>query len=126
MKKVFRSASLMLFLLICFSACPEPGTNGPMDNAGALVNSVWAGETPRPGDWLTITFKPEAKVVWSFSLDNTTNEWDYTFDTVENNGTIDSGESWNPDPDGFTINGDTLTVTNYGDHGEVRDFKRYR
>jgi outer membrane protein assembly factor BamE (lipoprotein component of BamABCDE complex) len=127
MNNFFRGTMLLavLFALTFFTGCPTPGTSGPEDNADALINSVWFGETPRDGDWLTIAFKGEGKVIWSFSSDNTSNEWDYTFDT-DNAGTVIS-EAWNPCPNGFTINGDTLTVTNYGSHsGPARNFTRVR
>ena len=126
MKQFVRSAALSLILAsIYFTACPEGGTE-IIDNADALVNTVWAGETPREDDWLTISFLPEGKVIWSFTIDNTTNEWEYTFNTV-NTGTITTGIPWNPAPNGFTVNGDILTVTNYGNHaGAPRDFRRVR
>jgi outer membrane protein assembly factor BamE (lipoprotein component of BamABCDE complex) len=127
MNKFFRGTLLFAALLTVtfFTGCPTPGTSGPENNADALVNSVWLGETPRDGDWLTIAFKPEGKVMWAFSIDNSINEWDYTFDT-DNAGTISSA-AWNPCPNGFTINGDTLTVTNYGNHdGAARNFTRVR
>jgi hypothetical protein len=103
----------------------------------SLVNTVWAGKTPRAGDWLTISFKDietaiagstEAglRTIWSFSFDNSTNNWGYTFDGTARTGTITSG-GWNPAPDGFTVSedGTTLTITNYGSHtGGPREFKR--
>jgi uncharacterized repeat protein (TIGR02543 family) len=108
--------------------------------ADSLVNTVWAGETPRAGDWLTITFKnlskaisgseeTGARVIWSFNSDNSTNNWGYTYDDETKTGTIAHSGSWNPAPNGFSISEDgaTLTVTNYGYHGGApRDFKRLR
>jgi hypothetical protein len=104
-----------------------------------LVNSVWAGETPRPGDWLTITFKnltsaivgsteTGERVIWSFATDNTTNNWGYTYNSTTKTGTITAG-GWNPAPDGFSISADgkTLIITHYGSHeGEAREFNRLR
>ena len=133
MRKKFHGAMLPLtfVLIVFFSGCPEPGTHITGDNSAALVNSVWAGETPRPGDWLTITFKsegsPKGAAIWSFSGDNTTNEWGYTFNTA-NAGivTVPAG-SWNPAPNGFTVSEGILTITNYGSHGGAsREFKRVR
>ena len=104
---------------------PVPFTPGTLDPN--LINSVWAGETPRAGDWLTISFKPDNKVIWSFCFDNTTNEWEYSFDSTENSGTFTPSGPWNPAPNGFTIKDGILTVTNYGNHaGAPREFKRYR
>ena len=117
---------LILISLAIFAGCPEPGTeiiDGPFE----LVYSVWAGETPRPGDWLTIAFKPDGKVVFSFSIDNTSNEWEYAFDSDLKTGTIIVPGGWNPAPNGFSISGNTLTITNYGSHaGDSREFKRFR
>jgi hypothetical protein len=134
MKKFLRCIALLLVLisLIFFSGCPEPGTDNPMgDLADDLVGSVWGGETPRPGDWLTISFMSAGKVICSFSIDNTSNRWDYTYDNSTNTGTITNPypppDDWNPAPNGFTISDDTLTITNYGFHGGApRQFKRYR
>jgi len=130
MKKFFFGAILPMLLVqfFIFAGCPEPGTNiNNTDNSAALINSVWAGVTPRAGDWLTITFRPDNKVIWSFSFDNTTNEWEYSFNT-SNTGTISSPEGvWNPAPNGFTVSSNTLTITNYGSHsGFPREFKRVR
>ena len=127
MKTFFRGVvpPLLLASFVFFSGCPDAGTS-ITDNSGALVNSVWAGETPRAGDWLTITFMPQGEVVWSFSIDNSSNKWDYTF-TSANTGTISAPPPWNPCPNGFAVSGNTLTVVNYGSHeGAPRDFKRLR
>ena len=114
--------------LALLAGCPEPGAaviGG--DNTGALANSVWAGETPRAGDWLTITFRPENKAIWSFSIDNTSNEWGYSYNSAANAGTIAVSEGWNPAPGGFSISGDTLAIANYGSHsGPPREFRRLR
>jgi len=129
MKKIFYGVILpVLVSFFIFTGCPEPGTNiNDTDNSAALINSVWAGFTPRAGDWLTITFKPDGKVICSFSFDNTSNEWEYTFNT-SNTGTISTPEGvWNPAPNGFTISVNTLTITNYGSHsGLPREFKCVR
>ena len=124
MKKLLRGAVLLLVVCVLVTACPDGGIK-ITDYGAVLIDSVWAGETPRPGDWLTITFKPQGKVIWSFTIDNSTNVWEYTFDK-DNRGTIITPEgTWNPAPNGFTISGDTLTITNYGSHGgSPRDFQR--
>jgi len=115
----------ILISFVLFTACPEPGVD--ITDIDSLEYTVWAGETPRAGDWLTIAFQPEGKVVFSFSIDNSTNLWDYTFDKTTKKGTIDTGIPWNPAPNGFAINGDILTITNYGNHeGAPRNFQRYR
>jgi hypothetical protein len=122
MKKFFAALPLCC---VFFAACPEAGTT-TTDNTISLVNSVWAGETPRAGDWLTITFKTGGKVIWAFSADNTTNEWEYTFNSSASTGSITSS-GWNPAPDGFSISGNTLTITHYGSHeGSPREFKQLR
>jgi hypothetical protein len=129
MKKFLCRVMLPLAAFVFLTGCPEPGTTGTgADNGFVLINSVWAGETPRPGDWLTITFRQDGKVIMSFSYDNTSNEWEYTFDDSTNAGTIITPTGvWNPAPNGFTISGNTLTITNYGSHGGApREFKRYR
>lgn len=130
MKKIVRRALLPLILisLVLFAGCPDPGTDTPEDDSAALINSVWMGTTPQADGtgWLTITFKAENKVIWAFSADNTTNEWNYTFNTADK-GTISVPSGWNPCPNGFTVSGDTLTVTNYGNHeGDPRSFKQVR
>jgi hypothetical protein len=100
---------------------------------------VWAGETPRDGDWLTISFKDLTtaiagseetglRAIGSFSIDNSTNNWGYTYNVTTRAGTV-TASRWNPAPDGFTISedGKTLTITHYGNHeGDPREFKRLR
>jgi hypothetical protein len=100
-----------------------------------LADSVWAGKTPQANGtgWLTMTFKnlaepldeeaPEntgQRVICSFSVDNSTNNWGYTYDSTTKAGTITTGIPWNPASDGFTVSADgkTLTISNYGGHGE--------
>ena len=129
MKKLLRGVLLPLVVCVVITACPDGGIE-VIDYSAALVNSVWAGETPRSGDWLTITFKPNGKVIWSFTFDNTTNEWDFTFDK-NNKGTITNNnpppDNWNPAPNGFSVSGTTLTITNYGFHeGAPREFRQVR
>jgi hypothetical protein len=121
------------------SGMVESGTGTEPVPVASLVDSVWAGETPRAGDWLTISFKDietaiagsdetGLRTIWSFAIDNSTNNWGYTYDGSTKTGTISSG-GWNPAPNGFTISADgkTLTITNYGSHeGAPRSFKRLR
>jgi hypothetical protein len=96
-----------------------------------LVLSVFGGSTPQDNGkgWLTITFKADSIVIFSFSADNTTNAWEYSYNSTEKTGTITNpGGGWNPAPNGFTVSGDskTLTITNYGFHGgDPRTFNRY-
>jgi hypothetical protein len=98
---------------------PVPFTPGELP--ANLVNTVWAGETPREGDWATFTFKAEGKVIASFAVDNTTNEWTYTYDNNSKSGSFSGGLG------AFTISGDnkTLTITQYYAHG-LREFQRLR
>jgi hypothetical protein len=95
-----------------------------------LVNTVWAGETPQDSGhgWLTIAFKADGKVICSFSFDNSTNEWAYTYDVAATpQGTITNPSGWAPTPDGFTISDNTLTIVHYGSHaGDPRTFTRLR
>jgi hypothetical protein len=126
--KKFLCRVLLLAAFVFFIGCPEGGTTIlGSDNSSVLINSVWVGETPRSGDWLTITFRPEKKVTMSFSIDNTSNNWNYTFDD-KNQGTITNPNGdWVPAPNGFTVSGYILTITNYGFHGGAsREFKRVR
>jgi hypothetical protein len=98
----------------------------------ALTNAIYGGGTPQANNtgWLTLAFKADGKVVAAFNADNTTNEWQYVYDSAKKQGMITNPSGgWNPAPDGFTISGDTktLTITNYGFHGgDPRDFKRLR
>ena len=125
--------SLIFVSLIFFPGCQDASTKIiDAGNAAALIDTVWAGETPREGDWLTITFRPKGKVIWEFSIDNTTNEWNYSFN-FDNEGIISiPGGGWNPAPHGFTVNGDTLSIVNFGNHAPdanppvVHNFQRYR
>jgi len=128
MKKILLGLTFVMISLVFFSACPEPGVSITETQLDILDNTVWAGETPRPGDWLTILFLPEGKAVFSFSIDSTSNLWDYTYDKTKKTGSIDTGlPGFNIAPNGFTIKGNTLTITNYGSHaGDPRSFKRYR
>jgi hypothetical protein len=86
-----------------------------------LENSVWGGENPM-GAWTTFTFQGTAtnKVVVSFSQDNSTNNWDYSYTDGDKTGTMASLNA-------FTINAEEtiLSITNFFIHGP-KDFKRYR
>jgi hypothetical protein len=126
-KKVFFGFTLFVSLALLFTGCPDATKEDDVPLAG-IVNTVWAGETPRAGDWLTITFKDKDKIVLSFAIDNTSNEWNFTYDSGAKKGTIATGGSWSPAPEGFTISADakTLTIPNYGGHGGAREFKRLR
>jgi hypothetical protein len=99
---------------------PVPFT--PADLPADLVNTVWAGETPREGDWATFTFKADSKIVASFAVDNTTNDWTYTYDGDSKSGSFSGGGLG-----AFTIiaDGKTLVITAYYAHGP-REFKRLR
>jgi hypothetical protein len=99
---------------------PVPFTPGALP--ADLVNTVWGGETPRDGDWATFTFKTDGKAVASFAVDNTTNEWTYTYPDNSKSGSFSGG-----DLQAFTISNDgtTLVITTYYAHGP-REFKRFR
>ena len=122
--------SLLFASLIFFSGCQD-GSTDIIDagDAHELVGSVWAGETPREGDWLTITFRENNRVTMSFTYDDTTNDWQFTY--RNNEGTFIT-DGWNPAPQGFTVNGDTLSIVNFGNHAPnanppvVHTFQRYR
>jgi hypothetical protein len=101
---------------------PVPFTPGTLP--ADLVNTVWAGETPRStetGDWATFTFKTGGDVVVSFAGDNSTNGWTYIYDNEDKSGTI-TGPNWFNGE--FTINGEILTFPGY--MGGSREFKRFR
>jgi hypothetical protein len=136
MKKLLRNSVIFLTALmaILVMGCDNDSTQNddptptPDLRPHSLVESVWAGETPRSGDWLTITFKnletaiagsdeTGLRVIWSFSVDNSSNNWGYTYDSSTGIGTVISS-GWNPAPDGFSISADgkTLTITHYGNH----------
>ena len=104
---------------------PVPFTPG--DLAGDLAGSVWAGHTPAAGTWLTITFRPDNRVTMSFSHDNSSNDWEYTWDNADSSGTVITG-GWPIAPNGFTIDGNVLSITNFGNHNPqaVHSFQRYR
>jgi hypothetical protein len=137
-KSLFRTGTIVLSVVtvLLFLGCED---TPPSPYPVSLVNTVWAGETPRSGDWLTISFRnletaiagseeTGLRAIWSFVIDNTTNNWGYTYDAETGMGTITS-DGWNPAPDGFTISedGKTLTITHYGNHeGAPREFKRLR
>jgi hypothetical protein len=99
---------------------PVPFTPGTLP--AKLVNTVWGGETPRSGDWVTFTFQADNKVVASFSIDNTTNDWTYTYEDASKSGSFSGGGLG-----AFTISNDarTLVITGYYAHGP-REFKRFR
>ncbi|MDR1586346.1 MAG: hypothetical protein LBS57_02685 [Treponema sp.] len=142
MKKVFWKGFALCAVLavMFFTACENGTTDKDPANEGDLVNTVWAGGTPRQDDWLTISFTKleEAirgsdeigyRAVASFSIDNSSNNWGFTYDSEAKSGTVAVASGWNPAPNGFTISADgkTLTITNYGSHsGGSRDFKRLR
>jgi hypothetical protein len=139
MKQRFKMAALLLAGVLLLPGCPTPNDDPPPAALESLAGTVWAGETPRAGDWLTISFKnletaiagseeTGLRTVWSFGIDNSTNNWGYTYDAATGTGTIVSG-GWNPAPDGFSISADgtTLTIVHYGSHaGAPREFKRLR
>jgi hypothetical protein len=109
----------------------EPSPAGLPALPADLVLSVFGGSTPQDSGkgWLSISFKANNKAIFSFSADNTTNEWEYTYNAGTKTGTITNpGGGWNPAPNGFTMSddGNTLTITNYGSHsGGARTFNRY-
>lgn len=107
-KKVFFGFTLFVSLVLLFTGCPDATKEDDVPLADP-VNTVWAGETPRPGDWLTISFKAENKIVLSFAFDNTSNEWEFNYDAGAKKGTIITGSSWSPAPEGFTISADAKT-----------------
>ncbi|GHU84134.1 hypothetical protein FACS189473_0550 [Spirochaetia bacterium] len=66
----------------------NPFTPGALEGTtpDKLVNTVWSGATPQDGGrgWVTVTFKADSKVVFSFSSDdNTTNLWTVVENTTE-------------------------------------------
>ena len=92
-----------------------------------LEGSVWGGSTPQAENtgWLSLAFKAGGKIICAFSADNSTNEWDYTYNN-DRTGTITTGGGW-PGPGAFTVSedGNTLTFSNYGGHGSAKTFTRY-
>nr|MDR1277972.1 hypothetical protein [Treponema sp.] len=124
----FGISALLILSAAFFTGCPTETDDSP--TPVSLENTVWGGGTPQAGNtgWLTLAFKADNKVIAAFNADNTTNEWDYTYNT-DKIGTITVASGWNPAPDGFTISDDakTLTIVHYGNHeGTPREFKRLR
>jgi hypothetical protein len=134
-----KAAAVILLLALSvlnFSACDNGDNDVPLPLAD-LVDSVWGGETPRDDDWLTITFReiegtgvsgftgtPGSRAVCSFSVDNSTNNYAFTYDDKTKSGSITG--SWAPGD--FTIgkNNSTITFSNYGGHSGARSFARFR
>ena len=127
--KLVRSTTLILFAFMVFTACYDGGTN--IVYPATLLNTVWAGDGPRSGDWVTFTFYDDGDLVVSFSIDNSSNEWKYSYNSDKGTGTIITG-GWPVAPNGFTISGNTLSITNFGNHNPeanppiVHTFLRYR
>jgi hypothetical protein len=126
------AVGLLAFTLL-LAGCQDATDNddSPVDPdvpLASLVNTVWAGETPRSGDWLTMSFRDADKIVMSFIIDNSSSEWSFTYDAPKKTGTIVTGSPWSPAPEGFTVSTDAkiLTVKNYGGHGGDKQFKRLR
>jgi len=96
------------------SAEPSPSNLGIIEN-DYLVGTVWGGSTPASSGtaFLTITFQSDSKVICSFSYDNSTNEWTYTYNS-QSGGNISTDTGWKITPNGFTISGNTLTIPNFG------------
>ncbi|WP_157784170.1 hypothetical protein [Treponema primitia] len=125
MKRMFWKGAIALSMItaLLFLGC---SSDDPSHTPYPVLNTVWGGETPREDDWLTLVFKADGKVYSAFAIDNSKNEWDYTYDETTNTGTI-AASGWNPAPDGFSIDGKTLTIVHYGNHGGApREFKRLR
>jgi len=140
MKKFLRgtASSLVFFSLVFLAGCPDAGVT-VSDNTEALVNTFWAGETDRAGDWLTIAFLPDRMVAWTYVYENIWSRGEYTFDSA-NNGTIVFTHFPNPiealvqhyptgvtlAPSGFSVSGNTLTIANYRGQGASREFRKVR
>jgi hypothetical protein len=123
-----RYAAPVLALALALAGCGDPSEENDIP-LPSLVNTIWAGETPRSGDWLTVAFQGSGKVVMSFVADNSTNQWTFTYDDAAKTGTISTGSGWSPAPDGFSVSRDAmiLTIRNYGGHGGLpRMFRRVR
>jgi hypothetical protein len=88
-----------------------------------LLGTVWGGETPRgEEDWATFTFRADGKAIASFAIDNSTNEWEFTYTDSLKSGSFSGGGLT-----AFTISADgtTLIINPYYAHG-FREFKRFR
>jgi alpha-tubulin suppressor-like RCC1 family protein len=109
--------------------CPSPADSdspppppGP-EPAAQLENTVYGGLNPG-GAWVNVSFKADGKVICSFSNDNSTNEWSYTYQD-DRTGAISSG-GWSPGAFTLSADGGTLTFTNFGNHGASKTFDRLR
>jgi hypothetical protein len=97
-----------------------------------LVNTAWGGTTPQTSNtgWVTVTFKADNKVVFSFNSDNTTNLWT----VIANTATATKDEypyilqegnaSWMGPFKIVAGAADTLVFASW--MGAVRTFQRYR
>ncbi|MDR1902150.1 MAG: hypothetical protein LBQ88_07725 [Treponema sp.] len=135
---LFGMAALLTLSMVLFLACPTDDPKEEELPLASLKDSVWAGETPREHDWVTLTFKDltspiagsEAigrRVIASFAIDNSTNNWGYTYNAIAKTGAITS-TGWNPAPEGFSVSQDnkTMIIKNYGGHEADRSYKRLR
>jgi hypothetical protein len=126
MKKRFNYSVLaaLLVLTLGFTAGCSQGTGGVGGYPSTIENSVYGGLNPMNA-WVTITFKAGGKVVGAFSGDNTSNEWDYTYDADTGNGGFNA-TGWNPGDWKLNSSGNTLTFNNFGGHGNAIEFKQLR
>ncbi|MDR1058593.1 MAG: hypothetical protein LBL43_03510 [Treponema sp.] len=145
MKDIFKNRGLraaavilLAFSVLNFSACDNGGDNDVPLPLADLVNSVWGGGTPRADDWLTITFRdiegtavtgfegtPGLRAVCSFSADNSTNNYEFTYNEETKSGSI-TGSNWAPGDFTISKNNGAITFSNYGGGHGKQQFARFR
>ena len=93
-----------------------------------LAGSVWAGEGPREGDWVTAVFTSASRASVSFIFDNSTNVYTITTHThsggaaCDNNGKPQFASYMGP----FIISANDTTMTQPEWHNGTHTWKRYR
>jgi hypothetical protein len=124
------------------TAAESPANLGSL--SADLAGSVWGGSTPAGSNtaWLTLTFRPKRSsgedsmngtnvAVISYSHDNSTAVWDYSYDNDAKVGTAftnghkpdDGTTTWNPGAYYISVDGKTLTFTSF--MGGTRSVNRY-
>ncbi|MDR2501178.1 MAG: hypothetical protein LBD37_08905 [Treponema sp.] len=123
-------AALFFAASLVFTGCPTNAEDDPPPPpppaAVDLANAVYGGLNPG-GAWVTVAFKTGNKAVCAFSMDNTTNEFGYTY--LDNKtGSVSNATGSSFSLGAFTMNDDesVLTFTNFGGHGGALNFKRLR
>lgn len=111
-KKIVAVLALSVLMLMCVCACDKK--DGDSKKQGDVLEGTWGFSSADYGD-VTVTFDGNGKMNWGYAFDDFAYDDDGTYQIQDGGKITIKLNGWDNEQSGtYTIDGNTLTITDCG------------